>query len=112
MPNIKLSPLTHLASLTLAVLIGVATFWVTTATAATGGTYYRADLANPPAQTRLVAHDIIWKCTDSSCVAGKGGSRPVIMCAALARKLGPVTNFVAGDKALGADELASCNGQK
>lgn len=112
MPNIKFSPLPRLASLAFALLIGVVSFWATSATAATGGIYYRADLANPPAQTRLIAHDIVWTCTDTSCVAGKSGSRPVIMCAALVRKLGPVTHFVAGDTALDADALAICNGQK
>lgn len=112
MPNLKLSPLTHFASMFAAVLIGIVTFWATSATAATGDIYYRADLAKPPAQTRFVARDIVWKCTDSTCFAGKGGSRPVIMCAALVRKVGPVTNFIAGDETLAAADLATCNGKK
>ncbi len=108
MPELKLSPLTHLLSLSGAVLIGGLAFWSSAATAASGA-YYRAELASPAPQARFVARDVVWACKDASCIAGQGTSRPLIMCSALVKTAGPVTSFTAGGKALEADELARCN---
>jgi hypothetical protein len=79
---------------------------------AAGGTYYHAELASPATQTRFVARDVVWACKDASCIAGQGTSRPLIMCSALAKAVGPVTSFTAGGKALDANDLARCNAVK
>ncbi len=108
MPIFKLSPRTHNFTLAGAALIGGLAFASSAATAA-GGTYYRAELASPAPEARFVARDVVWACKDASCLAGQGTSRPLIMCSALAKKAGPVTSFVAGGKALEAEDLARCN---
>jgi hypothetical protein len=111
MPIFKLSPLTHSFTIASAALFGGLALASTAATAA-GGTYYRAELASPAPEARFVARDVVWACTDASCIAGQGTSRPLIMCSALAKKAGPVTSFTAGGKALEADDLERCNAAK
>ena len=111
MPDFNLSPLSSTFSLAGAALIGGLAFGSTAATAA-GGAYYRAELASPATAARFVARDVVWVCKDSSCLAGQGTSRPLIMCSALAKAAGPVTSFTAGGKALAAEELARCNAVK
>lgn len=111
MAEFTFSPRTHLLSIASAAAIGGLALWSTAATAA-GGTYYRAELSSPASNARFVARDVVWACKDTSCIAGQGTSRPLIMCSALAKAAGPVTSFVAGGKALEADELARCNAGK
>ena len=94
----------------LAALGGVALIPATASAA--GGSYYRAELANPASEARFVARDVVWACKGASCIAGQGTSRPLIMCSALAKAAGPVASFTAGGKALDADELARCNAVK
>ncbi|SEH14800.1 hypothetical protein SAMN05428974_1275 [Sphingopyxis sp. YR583] len=111
MPIFKLSPLARSFALTSLALIGGFAFASSAATAA-GGVYYRAELASPAPEARFVARDVVWACTGAGCVASQGTSRPLIMCAALAKKAGPVASFTAGGKALEADDLARCNAAK
>jgi hypothetical protein len=73
------------------------------------GAFYRAELAAPAAKTSAVAGGLVWKCADTACAAAKGTSRPAIVCARLVREVGPVSAFIAGGKALEAEELARCN---
>ncbi|HEY0598048.1 CC_3452 family protein [Sphingopyxis sp.] len=111
MPEHKLSPLSRFLSLAGAVTIGSLALGPTAATAA-GGAFYRAELASPAPEARFVARDVVWACKDASCLAGRGTSRPLIMCSALAKAAGPVTSFTAGGKALDAEDLARCNAAK
>ncbi|MGN7929584.1 CC_3452 family protein [Sphingopyxis sp. 22461] len=110
MPIFTLSPRTHNFAIAGAALFGGLAF--ASAATAAGGTYYHAELASPATQTRFVARDVVWACKDASCIAGQGTSRPLIMCSALAKAVGPVTSFTAGGKALDADDLARCNAVK
>lgn len=80
------------------------------AEAAEAGPFYRAQLAAPTAEARPIASGVAWNCSDTACAADKGNSRPVIVCARLAKEVGPVANFVADGEALDEDELARCNG--
>lgn len=85
---------------------------VTPAPAQAGeGAFYRAELAAPAAKPSAVAGGLVWKCSQSSCAAAKGTSRPAIVCARLAKEVGTVATFTAGGKALEAADLARCNGQ-
>ncbi|NYF32949.1 MULTISPECIES: hypothetical protein [Sphingopyxis] len=111
MPIFKLSPLFGSLPLAGTALIGGLALVPAAATAA-GGTYYSAELASPAPKARFVARDVVWACKDAGCTAGQGTSRPLIMCAALAKAAGPVASFTAGGKALDADELARCNSAK
>jgi hypothetical protein len=79
--------------------------------AAAPGPFYRAELAAPAPQARFVTRDIVWICDGANCTAGRGSSRPQIMCATLVKTAGPVTSFVAGGTALDEAELAKCNGK-
>ena len=72
--------------------------------------YYRAELAQPAAQPRVIAGDLVWACSGNSCVAGKGTSRPLRICRELNRKFGEVTNFTAKGELLAVEDLAKCNG--
>jgi hypothetical protein len=79
---------------------------------AAGGSYYSAELANPSATGKFVAKGVVWSCEGVNCGAGRGTSRPAIICAGLAREAGEVKSFVANGKALEAEDLARCNGAK
>ena len=106
--KLTLSPLITLLSLSGAALVG--TLAVAPATAA-GGAHYRAELAKPAPEGRFVARDVVWICEGTTCSAARGTSRPAVMCAALVKKAGPVTDFIVNGKALEANELARCNGE-
>ncbi|WP_422059543.1 CC_3452 family protein [Sphingopyxis sp.] len=79
---------------------------------AAGGAYYRAELANAPKTGKFVARDVIWSCDGPSCGAGRGTSRPLIICASLAREAGEVKSFTVNGTAIAAEELARCNAAK
>ena len=78
------------------------------AQAASAAPYYTAQLAAPASARTAVAGGLIWTCDGSTCTAARGTSRPAIVCARLAREVGPVTAFVADGKALAAEDLARC----
>lgn len=81
----------------------------TPASAGETGPFYRAELAAPAAEARPIAGGVAWSCSDTRCAAGKGKSRPVIVCARLAKEVGPVASFVANGEALDEEQLARCN---
>lgn len=107
----EFSPLIRSLSLAGAAAVGSLAFGSVAATAA-GGTFYRAELASPAPEARFVARDVIWACKGTSCIAGQGTSRPLVMCSSLVKAAGPVASFAAGGKALDAEELARCNAAK
>ncbi len=80
---------------------------VPSAAAETGPTY-RMVLASP-AQGKFVAGETLWRCGTQDCAAGSGTSRPAIVCAQAARKLGKVESFTVKGEALSAEDLESCN---
>ena len=71
--------------------------------------YYRAELAQPAQQSRVIAGDLVWACEGTSCVAKKGTSRPLRICREVNRKLGEIASFTAKGEALPAEDLAKCN---
>lgn len=96
----------------LGAIVAVGAASVSLPASAAGGIYYRAELANPAPTGKFVARGIIWACDGTNCGAGRGTSRPMIICAGLAREAGEVKSFVANGKPLEADELARCNAVK
>ena len=71
---------------------------------------FQAETNVAPAQARFVARDSIWRCSETQCVStNRTSTRPAIVCAALARQVGPLKSFSAGGRAFGAEELQSCN---
>ncbi|MXP44177.1 CC_3452 family protein [Allopontixanthobacter sediminis] len=73
--------------------------------------YYTAEFAAPAAEERAIIGGVVWQCAGTTCLAAKASSRPVTLCKRVARELGEITSFTAGNKALEADELAACNGK-
>ena len=80
------------------------------ATPALAGGGHEALLAAPAAKARIVVHDIAWQCDGTRCIAAaESNSRPVIVCMALTRAVGPVLAFSTGGAALKEADLARCN---
>ena len=79
--------------------------------ARTATPYYTAEFAAPATENTAIIGGVVWQCAGTTCLAAKASSRPVTLCKRVARELGEVTSFTAGDKALEADELAACNGK-
>lgn len=88
-------------------------FLTTGTTAALAGeTSLRATLAEPAQANRLVAHGLLWRCVEDQCTAQAGNSRPLIVCQALAKTAGPVSQFGSGATMLDTEQLARCNGTR
>lgn len=98
-----------LRSLTL-ILSLLSSFTLLGATAwAAPGNFYSATPATAPAVGKSVVRNLIWNCDGQACVAAQGNSRPAIVCATVARELGALTAFRAGEESFDADALARCN---
>lgn len=80
-----------------------------TANAQTGNGYYSVTLAAQPAEAKPVVRGMIFACNGGACSAAEGTSRPGVICASVARELGPVTSFRAGGETLDGEALAKCN---
>lgn len=83
----------------------------TAAEAKTSGPYYVAELATPAEENRTVAGGVAWSCQGTTCVAGKGNSRPLRICRSIQREFGDVTSFTSKGEELADDKLAACNGE-
>ena len=86
-----------------------ATLTPSPAQARSAAPFYTAELAQPADQARAIAGGVAWNCRGTSCVAGKGRSRPLRMCRELQREFGEISAFVADGEALPAEDLARCN---
>jgi len=72
--------------------------------------HYTAEPVAKPAATRLVVKDVMWTCNDAGrCSGSESNSRPAIVCASLARKVGTLRSFSAAGSAFAADALEKCN---
>lgn len=81
----------------------------TAAQARDTGPFYTAELAQPAEETTVIAGGVAWKCVDTTCVAGKGTSRPLRMCRELQRDLGEVVSFTTKGEQLAESRLEKCN---
>ena len=78
--------------------------------AAAPGAFYTVTLAAPlAAPAKMVEGETLWSCAGSECSAARDTSRPAIVCARLARKVGQVTRFVTPKGEMPAEDLARCN---
>ncbi len=57
----------------------------------------------------VVVGETLWRCGPTGCVAGQSNSRPAVVCAQAARKVGKIESFTANGAAFTAEELAKCN---
>ncbi len=72
--------------------------------------YYRAELAAPAAEAKVIAGGMLWSCEGTECTAPKDNSRPLIVCKRLVGETAPVKKFMAAGKEMSAEDLARCNG--
>jgi hypothetical protein len=70
---------------------------------------YHAQPQARPAQARVIAGDLLWRCGDGGCVAAANHSRAAIVCARLAREVGTLSSFTAQGRALTPEQLQACN---
>jgi hypothetical protein len=75
---------------------------------ALASSHYLAQPANP-SDARIVAKDILWKCGDAGCSAGRSNSRPHVVCSSLVKKVGALRSFSVEGVALSPEELEKCN---
>lgn len=71
--------------------------------------HYRAELAAPAKDARVIAGGVVWNCEGTTCTAPKAGSRDVVMCARLKRATGDVVAFTTGQDALEQADIDRCN---
>ncbi|NNM76117.1 hypothetical protein HJG53_04235 [Sphingomonas sp. ID1715] len=90
-------------------LVGSFALLGSAAIAQPNGNYYNVTLASEAAAPKTVVKDTLFSCNGATCVAGEATSRPAIICASIARELGPVTSFRAGEQSLDGEALAKCN---
>lgn len=78
--------------------------------AAANGPFYSATLSRPMDGTqKVIQKGVLWKCEGAECTAPRDTSRPAIVCARLAQKVGPVSRFATPQGELAAEDLARCN---
>jgi hypothetical protein len=86
-------------------LVGAAT----PAFAQSAPAYRLAPVAALAASDTVVVRDVLWRCTEAGCSARAATSRPAIVCATAARKIGALSAFSANGRDFSAEELAECN---
>jgi hypothetical protein len=80
------------------------------ARAATNGPFYSATLSRPmDGAQKVIQKGVLWKCEGAACAAPRDTSRPVMVCARLVQKVGPVTRFATPQGELNPEDLARCN---
>jgi hypothetical protein len=62
-----------------------------------------------PAAEKVVLADTIFYCGAGGCSAGKSASRPAIVCASLAKELGPLRSFSVAGAEISPAQLEKCN---
>ena len=80
----------------------------TPAFAAPAPAYRLVPVAAAPAD-QVIVRDMLWKCGPNGCTAAQANSRPAIVCAQAARKVGKLTSFAVSGVEFDAAALEACN---
>ncbi len=80
----------------------------TPAFAAPAPAYRLVPVAVSAADT-VIVRDMLWKCGSSGCTASQANSRPAIVCAQAARKVGKLSSFAVSGVEFDAAALDACN---
>jgi hypothetical protein len=91
---------------------GTLLFGAPAAHAVAQGPHYKVQLVQPAPVKKMVIRGVVFQCEDTVCKAPIASSAPKNMCASVARELGEVAVFNAGDRQLTAEDMASCNAKK
>jgi hypothetical protein len=102
----KFSPLAALSAVMLSAALIVGP--TTPAFAASAG-YHLVPEATSTTTETVVVRDVLWKCAGGACTAKPATSRPEIVCASAARKIGKISAFTANGAPFAADQLEKCN---
>lgn len=70
---------------------------------------YRAVPVAASSDATVIADGVLWRCSDAGCTATNATSRPAIVCAQAARKVGKLASFTVGAVAFDEAALAKCN---
>lgn len=70
---------------------------------------YRAVPATAVATGNVVAGESLWACGAAGCTSKISASRPAIVCAQAAKKLGKLESFASNGADFDADALTKCN---
>ncbi|RKE43650.1 hypothetical protein C8J42_103120 [Sphingomonas sp. PP-CE-1A-559] len=92
-----------------ALTTGFAALVATPASAQTPINYYVAVPTAAPTSTRLITNGTPWRWENAAFVSSKAPQRDVILCAAVAKRVGPLASFTVAGKAYDAEALAACN---
>lgn len=92
-----------------ALATGFAALLATPASAQLPINYYIAVPAEAPTSTRLITNGTPWRWENAAFVSSKAPQRDVILCAAVAKRVGPLASFTVAGKAYDAEALAACN---
>lgn len=101
----RLGALAAASVISATLLFGVST----QAQAANSGPYYKIELAQPAASKQELLRSVFVKCEGTACRAPMASTAPKNMCISVARKMGAVSAFTAGERVFTADEIAACN---
>jgi hypothetical protein len=91
---------------------GALLFGAPAAHAAPKGAYYEVQLADAAPAKKSIIRGVVFQCDGTLCRAPITGSAPKNVCISVARELGEVSSFKAGDRLLSTDEMANCNIKK
>lgn len=80
-----------------------------TAGFAAGTAHYTAKPVAAPTKASVITKNTIWRCADGVCAAPKAGSRPEIMCALVAQRVGQLSAFTVAGAPFDAAKLDRCN---
>lgn len=74
--------------------------------------FYKVELAEAAPAKKTIIRGVIFQCEGPVCRAPVTASAPKNVCASIAREVGQLVSFEAGDRVFSADEMASCNAKK
>jgi hypothetical protein len=102
----KFSPLAALSAL----MMTAALFIGSTGPAFAAQPGYQLTIEAPASVSDIVVvRDVLWKCSGDACSAKSASSRPEIVCASAARKIGRISAFTANGTTFAPDQLEKCN---
>jgi hypothetical protein len=93
----------------LAAVAAAAAFAMPAAEARQPAGFYVATPAAAPGEASYVTRNTLWSCDQGACVAQKAADRPQFVCERIARSVGKLDSFTAGEETFDADALAKCN---
>ncbi len=70
---------------------------------------YRLVPVSAAATGTVIVRDTLWKCGPAACTAAQANSRPAIICAQAARKVGKLTSFAVSGVEFDAAAIEACN---